>query len=281
MAYLRSAQMDTAMRGAGQIPFFRNKYRDLSNVRIEEARERLNASREQLQYAFMTDFVAAINESIGRGRKELDRINMELRVLPFGNDTYKFIVANKADRAVFFRLCAKLDSYAFHPELFQSAREDEEFNHDMDTLMEMILDENREDEFTDYRRYLTYDMEITTKQGDRQIVTTLSRKHGMASGGEKQTPYYIILLAALSQYYPRDVCCARLAFIDEAFSTMSDDRVEQMVNYYERNGLQVFYSAPPKMASSIGANTGTVISLVQSGRFTQAVEGLIRKDDVI
>ncbi len=280
LEYLRCAGMEVSMRGPGQIPFFRDKLRDLKNVRIEEARERVNHARASLQSAFLTDFVGAINENITSARRELELLNQELKLLPFGNDVYRFSVTNRADRAVFFRVCDRLRLYLYQPEYYEHAAEDEEYQHDVETLMEMILDENREDEFVDYRRYLTYDMEITTTQGDKQIVTTLSRKHGMASGGEKQTPYYIILLAALSQFYGRDVCCARLAFIDEAFSAMSDDRVEQMVRFFEQNGIQAFYSAPPKMAASIGAHIGTVVSLVQSGRFTQAVEGLIRADDI-
>ncbi|MBQ9307391.1 MAG: hypothetical protein IJ229_05640, partial [Clostridia bacterium] len=99
------------------------------------------------------------------------------------------------------------------------------------------------------------------------------------SGGEKQTPYYIILAASLIQCYPRDTCCARLALVDEAFSAMSDDRIEQMVQYLENNGFQVIYSAPPQKVGSIGSHIGTTVSLVQSGRFTHAVEGLIRLEE--
>ena len=138
-----------------------------------------------------------------------------------------------------------------------------------------ILDEEDESEYTDYRKYFTYDMEITSRQGGEEVQAELSRKQGSASGGEKQTPYFIILAASLMQCYPRNVCCARLAFIDEAFSAMSPERIEQMVRYFNDNGFQVIYSAPPEKIGSIGEHVGSIVSLVMTGRYTNVVEGLI------
>ena len=277
---LRVSEIDVNRRGPSWIPFFRERMRALSNVKIEEAKALLATSRSKLEYAFVTDFVAELNESMDLARVEIESINKELRLLPFGNDTYRFVLGQRADRALFFRISQKLQNYLFNPDLLKTAGEmDEEFEHDLDTFMSLIFDEGNEEELSDYRSYLTYDMEITTRQGQQEVVTMLSRKNGSASGGEKQTPYYIILAASLIQCYPRDTCCARLALVDEAFSAMSDDRIEQMVQYLENNGFQVIYSAPPQKVGSIGSHIGTTVSLVQSGRFTHAVEGLIRLEE--
>ena len=77
--------------------------------------------------------------------------------------------------------------------------------------MSVILEEEDETEYTDYRKYFTYDMKILSRQGSQEIEADLSKKQGSASNGEKQTPYFIILAASLLQYYPKQVCCARLA----------------------------------------------------------------------
>ena len=97
--------------------------------------------------------------------------------------------------------------------------------------------------------------------------------------GEKQTPYFIILAASLMQCYPRSTNCARLAFVDEAFAALSIERIEQMVNYFEMNGFQVLYAAPPEKINSIGSHIDSTVSLVNKGRYTKAVEGLV--DDII
>lgn len=163
------------------------------------------------------------------------------------------------------------------PEVYMnSGREDEEMEHDIREFMGIILEEEDELEYTDYRRYFSYDMEISSRQGKTEVLADLSKKQGSASNGEKQTPYFIILAASLLQCYPRNACCARLAFIDEAFSALSRERIEQMVKYFEENQFQVFYAAPPEKISSIGAFIHSTVSLVETGRYTNAVEGLVK-----
>ena len=279
--YCKLAEIDINKRGVGYIPFYREEYRNIANIKIEEAHNRLKEQGERLESAFMNDFVAEINETMREAKKEIDTINRELRQIPFGNDTYKFIMKEKPDRNVFFRICKRLESYMDSPEVYiNSNRDDEEMERDIQEFMSVILEEEDEQEYTDYRKYFVYDMEIVSKQGNEEITSELSAKQGSASNGEKQTPYFIILAASLMQFYPRQVCCARLAFIDEAFSALSRERIEQMVKYFEENNFQVIYAAPPEKISSIGSFIETTVSLVITGRYTNVVEGLVKKNDV-
>lgn len=279
--YCKLAEIDINKRGIGYIPFYREEYRNIANIKIEEAHNRLKEQGERLESAFMNDFVAEINETVREAKKEIDAINRELRQIPFGNDTYKFVMKEKADRNVFFRICKRLESYMDSPEVYMNSnRDDEEMERDIQEFMGVILEEEDEQEYTDYRKYFVYDMEIVSKQGKDEIVAELSQKQGSASNGEKQTPYFIILAASLMQYYPRQVCCARLAFIDEAFSALSRERIEQMVKYFEENHFQVIYAAPPEKINSIGSFIGSTVSLVITGRYTNVVEGLVKGDAV-
>ena len=280
LRYCKLAELDINKRGVPYIPFFREEYRNISNIKIEEAHQRLDEQAKRLESAFMNDFVAEINETIREAKREIEQINRELKQIPFGNDTYKFIMKEKPDRSVFFRICRKLESYMDSPEVYMnSGRDDEEMEHDIQEFMSVILDEEDEAEYTDYRKYFVYDMEIISRQGENEIISDLSKKQGSASNGEKQTPYFIILAASLMQYYPKQVCCARLAFIDEAFSALSRERIEQMVKYFEENQFQVFYAAPPEKISSIGTFIESTVSLVITGRYTNAIEGLVKGNE--
>ena len=271
LAYCKIAGIDLNKRGIGMISFYRERYRDLANVKIEQASERLNEQSKKLQSVFMNDFVSEINETIKQAQDEINAINKELRQIPFGNDTYKFVMSEKPDRAVFFRISKELNK----PEYYMNfASIDEQIENDINEFMEIILNESDETEYTDYRKYFTYDMKIISKQGNDEVIADLSKKQGSASNGEKQTPYFIILAAALNQFYPKNFCCARLAFIDEAFSALSRERIEQMVKYFEENDFQVFYAAPPEKINSIGAFIGSTVSLITKGRYTNAIEGL-------
>ncbi|WP_168356716.1 SbcC/MukB-like Walker B domain-containing protein [Petralouisia muris] len=280
LSYCKLAEIDINKRGVPYIPFFREEYRNIANVKIEEVHQRLTEQSLKLENAFMNDFVAEINETIRDAKREIAAINQELKTLPFGKDTYKFVIKEKADREIFFRICRKLEHYMDTPEVYMnSAREDEEMERDIREFMELILEEEDETEYTDYRKYFVYDMEIASRQGDSEIISDLSKKQGSASNGEKQTPYFIILAASLLQCYPRQACCARLAFIDEAFSALSRERIEQMVKYLEDNHFQVFYAAPPEKINSIGTYIESTVSLVATGRYTNAVEGLVREEE--
>lgn len=279
--YCKIAEIDINKRGIGYIPFYREEYRNIANVKIEEAHIRLEEQSKKLESAFMNDFVNEINGKIRAAVDEIDSINQELKQIPFGQDTYKFRMDEKPERMLFFRICKKLENYLDSPEVYMNSnREDEEMERDIQEFMNMILEEEDEEEYTDYRKYFTYDMEITSRQGEEEITSDLSKKQGSASNGEKQTPYFIILAASLLQCYPRKNCCARLAFIDEAFSALSRERIEQMVKYLEENDFQVIYAAPPEKIGSIGQFIKSTVSLVVTGRYTNAVEGLVKTDGI-
>lgn len=281
LEYCKITQIDLYQHGSAYIPFYREQYRNIANVKIEQVRTQLEEQSKRLESAFMNDFVAEINETVTEAKLEIEAINQELKRLPFGNDTYRFMMKEKADRAIFFRICRRLKDYMDSPAVYMnSMRDDEEMEHDIQEFMSVILEEEDETEYTDYRKYFSYDMEIISNQGNSQITADLSKKQGSASNGEKQTPYFIILAASLMQYYPRQSCCARLAFIDEAFSALSRERIEQMVKYLEANGFQVIYAAPPEKIRSIGQFIDSTASLVITGRYTNVVEGLIKQNEI-
>lgn len=266
--------------GIGYIPFFREQYRDIATVKIEEARHKLEEQQRVLEYAFMVDFVAEMNEAIREAKEEIDEINKVLKDIPFGKDTYQFKMLEKTDRRIFFNLCKKLESYMNSIDLYRTMNpNDEEMEYNIKQFMDTILEEENEEEYTDYRKYFKYDMRILSRQDGEEIAADLSKKQGSASNGEKQTPYFIILAASLLQCYPKNVSCTRLAFIDEAFSALSRERIEQMVKFFEDNKFQVIYAAPPEKIDSIGSHINSTISLCMKGKYTWAVEGLVKSDE--
>lgn len=265
--------------GIGYIGFFREEYKKIVNVKIEEARQKLEEQQHILENAFMVDFVAELNEAISEARREIDEINRELKNIPFGKDTYQFMMIEKPERLVFFHLCKKLEGYMNFEAYRGINPNDEEMEYNIRQFMDIILEEENEEEYTDYRKYFKYDMKIRSRQDGDETTAELSKKQGSASNGEKQTPYFIILAASLMQCYPRNTSCARLAFIDEAFSALSRERIEQMVKFFEDNMFQVIYAAPPEKIDSIGSYINSTVSLCMKGKYTWAVEGLVKPDE--
>ncbi len=57
------------------------------------------------------------------------------------------------------------------------------------------------------------------------------------------------------------------------------ERIEQMVKFFEDNKFQVIYAAPPEKIDSIGSHINSTISLYMKGKYTWAVEGLVKLDE--
>lgn len=279
--FCRFATLDMTNCGENAIAFYRKYRADLVNVKAEETKQRIEEAKHNLQSAFVNDFVGQIKEKIDAAREEIFAINDELVGLPFGSNIYEFTCDDRPDKAAFFRIAEKFDPNKAPEQLdlFSSVGPlDDSTENDISEFLDMILHDDDGAEFEDYRNYLKYDMKISNRL-DADEKFELSKKQGSASNGEKQTPYFIILAASLMQCYPRSTNCARLAFVDEAFAALSLERIEQMVNYFEMNGFQVLYAAPPEKINSIGSHIDSTVSLVNKGRYTKAVEGLV--DDII
>lgn len=277
-AYLQIAGKNIERAGAAFIPEFRADRAKIANISIEETRIKLDDTRAKLEDAFMHDFVNEIMESVEDAQKEIAGINNELERLPFGQDLYSFKAYEHPERSAFFRIKKKIDEKYMGNVDYYLDSESSDLDDDIEDFMNTILEDYEDEEYSDYRNYLKYDIRIKNKQV-MEAEIDLSRKQGSASNGEKQTPYYLILAASLMQYYPREGNCARMVFIDEAFAALSSERIEQLVNYFESNGFQVMYAAPPEKISSIGAHIDSTVSLIETGRYTNAVEGLA--DDII
>lgn len=271
------AGKDTEQRGVSYISKFREERNRITNVEAEKVRNKLEEKRKVLENAFVTDFIAQLCDKVKGAEDQIKAINNELKEIPFGQDIYTFKPKERADKSAFFRIKNKIYNSVFgiNQGYLDQIAEDSDLKQDIEDFMDMILSEDNDYEYTDYRSYYTYDMRITNTIGKLSIEADLSEKQGSASNGEKQTPYYIILAASLMQCYPKDSSCARLAFIDEAFAALSQDRIEQMVKYLEQNGFQVMYAAPPEKIKSIGSFIDSTVSLVETGRYVNAVEGLI------
>ena len=274
LEYNKLSDLPLDNRGIEFISFYREQYRNVANVKIDEAKDKLEEQSVKLRDVFLHDFVSELKENIDKAKEEIDKINSELKRIPFGRDIYQFKMLPKGDREIFFTILDNLSALQGNPDLFSSdSVNDEKLNSDVQDFLEKILSSEDENDYSDYRNYYNYDMLIKSNSGDEITETDLSKKQGSASGGEKQTPYFIVLAASLLQFYPKNVTCARIAFIDEAFSALSKERIEQMVKFLEDNNFQVFYAAPPEKIDSIGRYIDNTVALYTDGRYTKPIEG--------
>jgi uncharacterized protein YPO0396 len=122
-------------------------------------------------------------------------------------------------------------------------------------------------EYTDFRTYLTFDLEVVGHDGESQ---RLSRTLGKKSGGETQTPFYIAVLASFAQLYrtsrDKQHTTSRLIIFDEAFSKMDGERIVRSIELLRKFNFQAILSAPPDKIGDIAALVDTNLCVLRNGK---------------
>ena len=106
------------------------------------------------------------------------------------------------------------------------------------------------EKYSDYRTYLSFDMQQLVQNGDEVIKIRLSKMLRKNSGGEGQNPLYVALLASFAQAYHigqpaglRKSPSIRLVILDEAFSKMDAEKVASCIELIRGLGFQAIISA--------------------------------------
>lgn len=104
---------------------------------------------------------------------------------------------------------------------------------------------------TDYRNYHTYDVIAHTGDGHRMSLG----ESATASGGQTETPAYVIRLAAISNAFGLNEGQGRRlrsVVLDEAFSKMDEPRTAEVLRLFadKRFDFQVIFAMPTKNAGA-------------------------------
>lgn len=117
-------------------------------------------------------------------------------------------------------------------------------------------------EYTDYRSYLDYDIDIVSRDGRTQKFSKIYREK---SGGETQTPYYVAIAASFVQLYSMGETI-RVIMLDEAFDKMDEERIENMLNFFKLQNLQVILAVPTSRLEIIGEQADNIIMIYTDGQ---------------
>lgn len=234
----------------------------------EQAARQARAAVEHFKDDFMYKIRSAIKEAMLR-TEELNRI---ISRLDFGKDKYQFVISRckGADGRyydMFMDEALRVDpsqlDHSFENQLNLFSMEHE--NHYGELINELIsifippenatleqLEEARRnmEKYSDYRTYLSFDMQQLVQNGDEVIKIRLSKMLRKNSGGEGQNPLYVALLASFAQAYHigqplglRRNPSIRLVILDEAFSKMDAEKVASCIELIRGLGFQAIISA--------------------------------------
>lgn len=225
----------------------------LKNNILVEKQDKLSSLKDSFDNAFVTNLCHAIYQSISEGKRTLEDMNDELRHHRFGTDKecYWFDwewVPEFKDYWNFFEEVIKNPSIGEGQTLFEvelSAKSAKV----RAQLMEMLLSDDEQkamrelERLSDYRNYRSYEI---YKQPEGKEPIALSQ-YGTGSGGQLETPAYIIRSAAITSAFRfnNGDTHLRMVLVDEAFSKMDETRSKEVINYLtESLGLQLLFIMP-------------------------------------
>lgn len=243
---------------------YAQEYRTLSNHNLIEYEEKLNKAKEDCELEFRENFLARMRENIESAQDIFKNLNKALKNIYYGNDSYKFhYSAHSRKQGLYEMITSDVNVGGFT--LFASEFE-AKFHSEMEDLFSKLTESDERgdkilSEYTDYREYMDYDIEIVSKDGKSQY---FSKIYGEKSGGETQTPYYVAIAASFAQMYSVGETI-RIIMLDEAFDKMDDDRIENMMKFLRSQNFQIILATPPAKIETIGEYVDTVLVAYRNG----------------
>lgn len=251
--------------GLTGISDYREALQKLRSVEIVRYEEKLKLAKEDCEQIFRSDFLSKMKENIESARNEFRSLNKALDSIYYGDDSYRFKISFDKNKEGLYRMITSENNHE-GINLWTSAFE-EEYKEEMADLFDKLMakDDNGQkivEEYTDYRSYLDYDIEIHKRDGSVQRFSDI---YGEKSGSETQVPYYVAIAASFYQLY-RYGNSIRLMLLDEAFDKMDDERIQSMMEFFNGLGLQVILATPPAKIEVIGEQVGTVLTAIRVGQ---------------
>jgi len=172
-----------------------NAWLELSNNKLPEYLTLISDAKSKAFEQFQEDFISRLQNNINNAKRQINELNMALKGEKFGDDTYRFRILPRHDYKRFYDMI--IDEMITQGGYNMLSQFQEKYREEMNELFEMITNENnigggvfeyekRVQEFTDFRTYLSFDLEAIGHDGESQ---RLSKTLGKKSGGETQTPF--------------------------------------------------------------------------------------------
>ena len=231
--------------------------------------DRLQEVKQEAVIAFQNSYIAEIRRHIIDEKRNIEKLNDNLKNKPFGADgeVYRFKIDKSADKSFgdYYEVFMSNQNYQA-VDLFTAQLSDKNYNL-MQDLFAQLTKEDTEGEYirkyTDYRKFMSYDIQITNKRGE---VSYFSKINKEKSGGETQTPFYVIIAASFDQlmqqsYGRKSPGC--IVMLDEAFNNMDEAHIDSMMQYLSSLNIQPIIVVPTQRAKTIMPYVSTTIALVK------------------
>lgn len=241
---------------------WRARLTDLDELVLPKFRALAAERRKDWEKRLQESVLDRLNERL----KDAERTVKQLRdYLDRDIGKHRYRISQKRDLAS-GPLWKLLDS-GFEPtdELLKASRSDE-VQQALNQLMAAVEASDQQDDRTklllDYRFYHRYDLEMILASRPDAPPISLGRSGRSLSGGENQAPFFISMLSAFHRVYdlgPGRSQHIGLVVMDEAFSKLSADGIEDCLELARNFQLQLVLAFPPEKLGVMAPYADTVI----------------------
>lgn len=241
----------------------REQIRRQDGIGLAENVARLEKAEATFNHVFTSDFCFKVRRDVKDGSNTLRKLSQELKAIQFGVDSYDVVqdwVPRYKDYYDFFEALDRVvdqlekDRTAIFdaPQLSSEHRATAQEIKRLLLSQDQIAAERALKELADYRNYRRYDIHRIAG-GHRTPMSTW----GTGSGGELETPFYVIRAAVLAHALghfgrPANAPALRLMLSDEAFSKMDEARSRAVMRFLSQNmGLQLIVAMPTSKSGAI------------------------------
>lgn len=243
-----------------------NRLRVLETVELEKSRE-LAADRQREWERRLEENV--LNELNRRISAASDTIRLLDRYLSQPVGRFRYRISQRKDTAGYGAIWSLLQTGLEVTDPLLAAIPDEDTKKAKEELMKAIdapdRSEDRVRRLLDYRFYHRYDIEMVPADKPDAPPISLSRSGRNLSGGESQAPFFVSMLAAFRRVYDRgsrDSTRSQqlgLVVMDEAFSKLSGDGIEDCLALARAFQLQLVMAFPPERLGVMVPHAQTVV----------------------
>lgn len=236
-------------------------YDKMKSTNVGDYEFQVSEARRRAEELFENEFINKLKANIDNARMEIRQLNRALSEYRFGKTRYRFKCepTDNPELRQYYDMITDggLDGYSL-----LTADNYKKYETQIKTLFNLISSASSEgvtraeiqqniDKYKAFQTYLKFDLVEVNENGEE---SPLSRVIGSRSGGERQTPFYIAMLASFMKIYRMNavgVNSLRLVIFDEAFDKIDSSRIEEFVNMLKSTGFQFIISAPNEKAPYI------------------------------
>ncbi len=233
-------------------------------IGLAENMHSLQKAESDFNHVFTSSFCFKVRDDVKQGAATLQRLNRYLHDIRFGQDSFKLEWDWVPRLQKVYEFFEAVESAVEGLEreqgsIFVSPHLSDEQHATAEEIRRLLLandqgaSERALRELADYRNYRRYDIVRTSPVGTQRLSTW-----GTGSGGELETPFYVVRSAVLAHALGhfgrerREAPALRLMLSDEAFSKMDESRSRGVLQFLSRTlGLQLVVAMPTSKSGAV------------------------------